>query len=148
MSGIMNDVCYVERKVIKHNNFRFTIGKPSEYDPDIPVTMEGFSIETKIYFQEWVKWDEPPDKPNRYLRILEGPYRYVDYCSPYNDVQYVSEDTFIGHFEKGLSPSCQKYNYPPVQDLDFQRVITKHHLDRYHDSPSPVKSNAPNTSRP
>jgi len=125
----MDDVCYVERRVLKHDNFCFTVGKRSEHDPDIPVMMSGFSIETKIYFQEWVKWDEPPDKPNRCIKIVEGPYSYRDYCSLYNDVQFVSEESFIRHFEKGLSPSCQKYNYPPIQDNDFQRIITKHCLE-------------------
>ena len=130
---VMEDVSFVKRKVIKHDNFHFGIGKISPNDKhDIPVTMSGFSIETKIYFQEWVGWSDSPIEPNRYIKILEGPYSYTEYCSVYNDVQYASEERMIESFENGLSPDCNKYNYYPCKEDDFQRIITKHCTDGYN----------------
>jgi len=130
MNKMIDDILKIERKVIKHDNFYFKIGERTENDLDIPVTMGGFSIETKIYFQEWIGWSDSPDQLNRYVRILEGPYRYIEYRSIYNDIQYASEEYMINSFEHGLSPDCNKYNYYPIKENDFQRIITKHHLDK------------------
>lgn len=131
MSKMMEDTLRIERKVIKHNDFHFKIGQRSKRDSDIPVEMGGFSIETRIYFQEWVGWSDSPTEPNRFVKILEGPHMFVDYIAPYKGKVDVTAEEFVKSFERGLSPACNKYNYSPTEGKDFQRIITKHCIDKY-----------------